>query len=69
MVPMAVEMVAAASAMTVLFQRPSRSWGSRKMARYHAREKRSQTVKREELKLNAASVMRGRWRKAKKARA
>src|SRR4051812_4550479 len=68
-VPIAVEMIVAQNAMMRLFQVPSTICGSRKMARYQSREKCSQTVKRDELKLKAASVSRGRCRNAKNAMA
>jgi hypothetical protein len=66
---MTVEIRVAQKAMTMLLIVPSTIWGSRKMARYQSREKLSQMVKREELKLKAERVSRGRWRNAKKATA
>ena len=49
-VPITVESTVAQIAMTTEFRVPSRICGSRKMARYHSREKCSHLVKREELK-------------------
>jgi hypothetical protein len=64
-----VEIRVAAEATTTLFQVASISCGSRKMARYQLKEKPSQVVNREELKLKTARVSRGRCRKAKNANA
>ena len=51
-----VEITVAARATIMLFHVASTSSGSRKIARYQSREKCSQIVKRDELKLNTARV-------------